>query len=158
MSAPELRAFESGDLEACMALLHGNVPRFFTVNEASDFRAFLEQPGDYFTLWLDGRIIGCGGYWLNNDGTAHLTWGMVDAALHRRGYGQMLLLERLRCIALEAPGTAVILDTTQHSAPFFARYGFQTVRVTPNFYAPGTHRHDLRLEPDALRRTLEEMW
>lgn len=52
--------------------------------------------------------------------------------------------------------TEVALDTSQHTRPFYERLGFRTVRVTPDAYAPGLHRYDMRLrkpapEPDASR-------
>jgi N-acetylglutamate synthase-like GNAT family acetyltransferase len=151
----EFRAYEPKDRQACVILLRGNAPKFFARHERREFQTFLAHPGAYFVLTLDEVVVACGGYWLPDAETAHLTWGMVDATRHKQRLGERLLLERLRHIHARAPRAVVSLDTTQHSAGFFARYGFQTVGVTPNFYKRGAHRHDLRLEPDALAATLE---
>ena len=151
----EFRVYQSGDLEACVTLLRDNTPKFFASHEEAEFREFLQHPGAYFVLTLGGHVVGCGGYRLTDAEIVHLAWGMVDATLHKHRLGERLLLERLRRVHAHAPCAAVLLDTTQHSAGFFTRYGFESVQVTPNFYAHGMHRHDMRLEPPMLEQTLE---
>jgi hypothetical protein len=48
----------------------------------------------------------------------------------------------------------VQLGTSQHSKEFFARFGFQTTRVTPDGYAPGLDRYDMTLSRERLERLL----
>lgn len=55
------------------------------------------------------------------------------------------------------PAERIIIDTSQHSQSFFARFGFQQTCFTPDYYAPGLHRVDMELElTDNLRRLLAE--
>ena len=72
-----------------------------------------------------------------------MAWGMVDNALHKRGYGAQLLEYRINKMSELFPDTPVVLDTTQHSFGFFEKFGFSTVKVTNDFYAPGMHRYDM---------------
>lgn len=50
----------------------------------------------------------------------------------------------MRLARLQALGvTRAVLDTSQFTAPFYARLGFQEVRRTPNGYGPGLDRVDM---------------
>lgn len=149
------RPFTPADREACLALFDSNVPEFFALHERAEFETWLGQPfdsgefGEYFVLEDASRIVACGGVWLDPqtpERPAGLSWGMVAREAHRRGYGSALLhfrLERLRALgAAEAH-----LDTSQHSAPFFARSGFREVRRVPGGYGPGLDRVDMVARP-----------
>ena len=52
---------------------------------------------------------------------------------------------RLAAVKGEPGVTAVRLDTGQHTTGFYERFGFVIERVTPDGYAPGSHRHDMVL-------------
>jgi hypothetical protein len=56
-------------------------------------------------------------------------------------------------MAAALPGvTDVLMNTSNEAAPFFEREGFQTIKVMPNFYREGLHRHDMRLVLDDRAR------
>ncbi|GAA5511468.1 hypothetical protein Dcar01_00178 [Deinococcus carri] len=146
-----IRPYSPADRAACLALFDSNVPEFFLPEERAEFAAFLGQPfdpgesGEYFVLEDAGRVVACGGVWLaagNSERPAGLSWGMVARDAQRRGYGSALLafrLARLRTLGARE----VHLDTSQHSAPFFARCGFREVRRVPGGYGPGLDRVDM---------------
>ena len=143
-----IRPFVPEDRDACLALFDSNLPRFFAPHERAEFGTWLHDPGEYFVLEDGGQVVACGGVWLdprNSERPAGLSWGMVARDAHRRGYGSALLhfrLERLRALgAAEAH-----LDTSQHSAPFFARFGFREVRRVPDGYGPGLDRVNMVAE------------
>lgn len=161
--APSLRPYRPGDRAACLAVFDTNTPRFFAPAEREDFRGFLEAgPDDYFVLEdspEDGpEVVGCGGVFVRG-GEGGLCWGMVARDRHRQGLGSVLLRKRLALLAEHRPEVeAVVLDTTQHSRGFFARFGFEVVKVTPDGYAPGLDRYDMRLgHPDLLRLGREDV-
>ncbi|MPY65186.1 GNAT family N-acetyltransferase [Deinococcus sp. SDU3-2] len=152
-----IRPFQPEDRAACLALFDSNMPEFFLPHERAEFGQWLGQPfdsgeyGEYFVLEHRGQVMACGGVWLdpqNSGRPAGLSWGMVARKAHRRGYGSALLqfrLKRLRALG----ATEIHLDTSQHSAPFFARSGFREVRRVPDGYGPGLDRVDMvaRLAP-----------
>ncbi|MBB5235246.1 GNAT family N-acetyltransferase [Deinococcus budaensis] len=149
-----VRPFTSTDREACLALFDSNVPGFFAPHERAEFETWLGQPfdsgefGEYFVLEDTGRVVACGGVWLDlarPERSAGLSWGMVAREAHRRGYGSKLLafrLERLR----ELGAREAHLDTTPQSASFFARFGFREVGRVPGGYGPGLDRVDMVAE------------
>lgn len=148
-----IRSYHPGDEAACLALFGGNTPRFFAEAEREEFADFLatlaglSSAGPYFVIEEDGQVVACGGVYVRPGGQeAGLAWGMVERSRHRRGYGRALWEARLNWLRAHAPEVrAVVLDTTQHSAPFFARLGFEVTAIQPDFYAPGLDRHDMRL-------------
>ena len=151
-----LHPYRPDDRSACLTIFDGNTPRFFDPSEKTDFAGFLEAgPDDYFVVTDGNEVVGCGGVFVR-DGTGGpcrggLCWGMVESTRHRTGVGSFLLRQRLAHLAETYPQLdAVLLDTSQHSRGFFARFGFETVKVTPDAYAPGLDRYDMRLSRGTL--------
>lgn len=151
-SDTSFRAYTPADRVACLALFDGNTPAFFAEVERGDFATFLDQEDKaYFVIEDGGRIVACGGYETEHDDAALacFCWGMVARDRHRMGLGERLARERLARIAADPRYTGVILDTTPMSRGFFERLGFTAVKTTPDGYAPGYDRIDMRLD---LRR------
>ncbi|WP_218647408.1 GNAT family N-acetyltransferase [Sphingobium lactosutens] len=130
-------------------MFDGNVPVFFAASERQDFVRFLEQDAinsSYLVIERNGRVVACGGLAFEKDGkTASLCWGMVDRGLQKTGLGNALTQARLT-VAAAKPGVIQIrLDTSQHTQGFYARFGFQTERITQEGYGPGLDRWDMLL-------------
>ena len=146
------RPYRPEDMAGCLALFDSNTPRFFDASERESFVGFL---GDQALRWpyqvieLDGRIVGCGGHAVEADGiSVVLCWGMVDNELHGQGLGRVLTEARIAA-ARATPGISrVILNTSQHTQGFYARFGFETEKVTPDGFAPGIDRWDMVLKLD----------
>jgi predicted GNAT family N-acyltransferase len=148
MSPGKARAIRHEDVPACVELMRGNVPRYFTAQELAEFADRLTtRTSPFFAIEDGGEIVACGGYRVDEArGEAGLNWGMVKRDLHRRGLGSLLLTERLAMIAREPHVRAVVLDTSQHSRAFYERHGFRAVAETADGYAPGLDRIDMRLD------------
>jgi N-acetylglutamate synthase-like GNAT family acetyltransferase len=159
MDKPEFsfRPYTSTDEAACLKLFESNTPKFFGVKERSSFERFLKrQPCPFFVVEFEEIIIACGGY-CKEDEKIVLAWGMVRNDLHRQGVGTFLLQERLKAIFRDNPAAKVIIDTSQHSQSFFARFGFKAIRLIPDYYASDIHRVDMELElTDNLRRMVAD--
>ena len=142
------RAYVPTDEAACLKLFDSNTPKYFGIEERPSFENFLQQqPCPFFVVEFQELVIACGGYCQEKTSNSIvLAWGMVRKDLHRQGVGTFLLLERFKTIFQENPAAKVIIDTSQHSQSFFARFGFKTTKTTPNYYAPGLHRVDMELE------------
>ncbi len=149
------RPYAAADRVECLRLFRSNVPRYFTVPEEGDFARWLDQmdgllptpPGDVVEYGVIGGgdgLLACGG-WGIRAGEQHATliWGMVDAACHGRGIGRALTEHRLTAFDAAFPGCPIRIDTSHHTAPFYARFGFDPLRITPDGYAPGLHRWDM---------------
>ena len=161
MDKPEFlfRPYTPTDETVCLQLFDGNTPKFFGIEERTSFENFLKrQACPFFVVEFEALIIACGGYCQEtNSDSIVLAWGMVRNDLHHQGVGTFLLHERLKAIFRENPAAKVIIDTSQYSQSFFARFGFKTTQLTPDYYAPGLHRVDMELElTDNLRRMIAD--
>ena len=142
-----VRPYQAGDRDACLALFDGNTPRFFDPSERADFAAWLDtSPHPYLVILRDGRLVACGGHALDGDGTvAALCWGMVAQDVHGQGLGRALTQARLDAIRALPQVASVRMTTSQHTQGFYAAFGFETMKVTPNGFGPGIDQWDMLL-------------
>ena len=146
-----VRSYRPGDRDACLALFDGNTPRFFDPSERPGFAAWLDaltQPYLVIERVSDGdtRIVACGGHAIEADGSsASLCWGMVAQDAHGQGLGRALTQARLDAIRAMPQVASVHMNTSQHTQGFYAAFGFETVKVTPDGFGPGIDQWDMML-------------
>jgi len=142
----DIRQYRPDDESACLDIFDSNRPKYFAEPERELFAAYLrrmDQP--YFVAEVLGQVRGCGGFRVSDYGVGYLEWGMVQADWHRRGVGADLLQWRLERIRQIPHAWCILIDTSQHTAPFFARFGFETFRVIADGYQPGLDKVFMRL-------------
>lgn len=142
------RSYRPEDLAGVLSVFDSNVPEFFTRPERMVFEEFLDSlQGPYYVVESGSTIVACGGYAIvSAESRADLCWGMVERGLHGRGIGRFLTEIRIRAARCDPRVRSVVLNTSQHTQAFYERLGFVTEMVTPNAFAPGLHRCDMRLE------------
>ena len=149
-----IRTYRPDDFSACLALFNDNVPTFFSAGERADFVRFLTHHAavwHYQVIERAGQVVACAGYSISTDGTtASLGWGMVHPRLHRQGLGTMLLLARLDALRLRQEIERVVLDTSQHTQAFYARFGFVVKQIEQDGYGAGLDRWDMALDLKAV--------
>jgi ribosomal-protein-alanine N-acetyltransferase len=127
---------------------------YFAEQELPLFDAFLDRDmerGPYDIVFKDDVIVGCGGIALNqptkytNEPHVIMTWGMVDNQRHKEGFGKALLLHRIEQAKKIYPGIKIALGTTQHTYPFFEKYGFKTVFYEKDHWAAGLDLYQMEL-------------
>jgi predicted GNAT family N-acyltransferase len=145
----KIRTYQPDDFDACLRVFDDNVPAFFSAEERPDFVAFLTSHAaawHYQVIERAGEVTACAGYAVSADGTtANLCWGMVHPKLHRQGLGTMLLRVRLEALRSSPSIEQVILDTSQYTQAFYARFGFVVNQVVLKGYGPGLNRWDMTL-------------
>lgn len=149
-----VRRYRPEDRAACLALFDSNTPSSFLPEERAQFTEFIDRmPGPYLVAEdAAGHLVACGGLATRDGITVNLCWGMVDAARQHEGIGRVLLRVRL-AQACRMPGiSAVGMNTSNETAPFFEREGLRTTLVTENYFRPGLHRHDMVCALDATSR------
>lgn len=149
-----IRAYETNDKQACLNAFESNVPKYFTQAEVADFDAFLEMvpykvgvnKTYYYVVVFENEVIGCGGFGdKDNTDIITLAWGLIHQNFHKMGFGKELLTFRLAQIKEKYPNHIIYIDTTQYSYGFFEKYGFETTKITNDFYEKGLHRYDMQL-------------
>lgn len=148
MTKPAFRPYKNTDRAACMVLFESNCPTYFAPEERVDYEAFLDALDcDYSVLTLAEDIVGCGGFHVNREtGQGKLCWGMVDQSHHKSGLGKALLEFRLAGIKANPDATHVHIDTSQLSAPFYAKFGFKQTHKTKDGYGTGIDHIEMILD------------
>lgn len=148
-----IREYLKTDKNDCMEAFKSNVPYYFINEEIQYFENFLQriETGNdnarFYTILCNQKLVGCGGFGdKDNTGIFSLAWGFIHRDFHKKGFGIKLLQYRIEQIKQLKPKFPVIIDTTQYSCGFFEKYGFQTKKVTDNYYAIGMHRYDMELK------------
>lgn len=119
-------------------IFKSNMPLYFADHELPEFLTFLDDNTDpYYVICDAGRAVGCGGITLDEDDKVHLTWGMVEQAEHKKGFGSYLLNYRIEQSKQLYPGKIIELRTTQHAWQFFEKYGFMLLATEKDFWAKG---------------------
>lgn len=144
---PVIRPYQPSDREACLGIFDANTPQSFLPSERADFEAWLDSAGgsaEYLVMEGPSGVVACGGLWFSEDvdRPAGFAWGMVHPDWQRQGLGSALARTRLARLR-ELRVARALLDTSQFTAPFYARLGFQEVKRTANGYGPGLDRVDM---------------
>ena len=148
------RPYTADDLEPCLSIFDSNVPKYFAAKEREDFVRFLYAPNaDFFVLTHENKAVACGGCYLR-DSTGRLCWGMVHSDFHRKSFGSDLLRFRLNHLFTSMAAEAVKLDTSQHSAPFFSRFGFEIEEIEANAFEHGIDCIKMQLTKQAWAENL----
>jgi len=142
---PGFRACTPEDAEACLALFDANCPRFFAPEERTDYAAYLERVAGYRVCEVENAVRGAFGVAPGLPGRAHLNWILVDPAAQRLGVGRAMMQAAIDA-ARGLGASGLDIAASQHSAPFFARFGARELSYVPDGWGPGMHRIDMELE------------
>jgi len=145
-----VEVYKAKHKSACLAIFKTNMPKYFLLEEFHDFDKWLDEKGlngRYFVCLQNGQLVACGGYFYDNEREkAGLSWGMVDANLHRMGIGTQLTTFRVQKMIAEFPNETYMIDTSQHTAPFYQKMGFVTKEITPNGFGEGLDQYYMEIE------------
>lgn len=145
IAAMEIRPYRAADRGACLAIFRSNLPRYFDASELAEFEEFLDQPvGDYCVVTLDACVLACGGCYVH-DGLGYLSWGMVAREKHLGKLGTALLRWRVQHLFTQHQVAEIRIDTSQHTAGFFARHGFRTTQQIPHGFGVGIDQVSMAL-------------
>jgi len=142
-----VRPFRAADTAACLAMFDENCPSAFAPNERNDLADYLRDQGHEYRLYLTSSLLagGCGFHLASDARSGRLNWIMAARAAHGVGLGRIMMEDTLR-IARDHSAVAVLhIAASQHSAPFFQRFGAVPRTTTEHGWGPGMHRVDVEL-------------
>lgn len=157
----KIRAYQSGDHEACMKIMQSNIPEYFHEADLADFARFLANlPGPYFVV-MDAQagLIACGGIALGQttETEAVLCYGMVTHSHLHQGIGAELLRKRVEFFLPHAPQVErIVVNTTQKTEGFFRKFGFSVVERELDGFGPGLDRVSMMVSKGDLLRWLKQ--
>jgi GNAT superfamily N-acetyltransferase len=149
----DIRHFKSDELEKVIALFRLNTPAFFSLAEEDDLHHYLQYKVEqYFVVYRDNRLIGCGGInLLDNGTTGRLSWDFFDPAFQGKGYGTLLLRHRLSVLTTKRVGT-IEVRTSQHACNFYGKNGFELKEIIHDFWAPGFHLYRMEYAGHLIKK------
>ncbi|WP_128548246.1 GNAT family N-acetyltransferase [Larkinella soli] len=146
-----IRPYTPADREAVIGLLRLNTPRYFAESEEGDLIYYLENhAGHYFVLEEEGRMLGCGGFNLSDDGTVgKISWDFFHPEHQGRGLGSRLTRYRIEKLKEHASVKTVSVRTSQMAWRFYEKQGFELKEVVLDYWAPGFDLYRMECRIDA---------
>ena len=147
-SDPAFMRYQDEHQRGCLDLFDGNCPRYFAPQERADYLQFLHNTRDpYWVSIQDNVIVAAFGLSRTADDCARLSWILVSPTHQQQGIGTVMMtfvLKQAKTLAVRE----IKIAASQHSAPFFARFGAIEEAHTPHGWGPNMHRVDMRLALD----------
>ena len=136
---PTIRNYNSTDRSAVLHLLELNTPTYFSPAEREDLEYYLDHEIEsYFVLEFEGVIAGCGGINYSEDKkTGLISWDIIHPDYQSKGLGTLLLKHRIKILQAVNTIQKIKVRTSQLTGEFYAKSGFNTVIVIPDYWAPG---------------------
>lgn len=133
----------------CIEVFKSNLPKFFAPDELQLFETFLDHDTEdnYYVVEDDGHLLGCGGIFLDKKtDEAGLSWGMVHARHHLKGIGKLFTQYRIDLLKKLYPAKIYKIDTSQHTAAFYEKNGFNIVCIIPDGFGKGIDKYTMKME------------
>ncbi len=142
-----MRPYRADDLEAVVAILRSNIPKYFSPHEEGGLSDFLANDlEDYYVAEIDGDIVAAGGIAKNDDDTVSLCWGMVRNDLIGTGLGKKLTEFRIARAKEKFGDQPLVTSTSQHTEGFYEKLGFRTIEHIIDGFGPGIDICKMRLD------------
>jgi len=135
--------------EECVGIFKSNLPKFFDLEELELFENFLDHDieDNYYVVKDDRHILACGGIFLDKKtDVAGLSWGMVHADHHLKGIGKLFTQYRIDLLKKIYPSKTYKLETSQHTAAFYEKNGFNAVDIIPDGFGKGIDKYIMKME------------
>lgn len=145
-----IRPYVPNDMPALLNLIRLNTPRYFNPQEEKDFKHYLKHSIEqYFVLEEQKMIVGCGGINYEDDGkTGIISWDIIHPEYHKKGLGSKLLQHRIMLLKSNKKIAKIRVRTAQFTNFYYKKFGFKTISVVKNYWAPGFDLYDMELKID----------
>ena len=153
-----IRPYTHPDAVKCRELLISNIPKYFVMDDLKGLDNWMNaldtdtMPHDsaeafyFYILELKEEIIGCAGFYLmKGENKAQLSWGIVHADYHNKGYGKLLFDYRVNKIKEIAPERQITLWTSQYTVKYFEKLGMVIDSITINGLKNGYDKYVMHL-------------
>jgi len=138
--------YQSSHFDKLMNIIRANTPPYFDESEIPQFEKYLrEELEDYFTVFHNEKIVGCGGLnYEENNTVACISWGMIHPEYHGQGFGTKLTQHRIQHVKNTNPNIKkIIVRTSQHTHKFYNKHGFELLKTEDNYWAEGLHLYHM---------------
>ncbi|MEZ5042243.1 MAG: GNAT family N-acetyltransferase [Saprospiraceae bacterium] len=143
-----IRPYSSSDQAAVIRIFKLNTPTYFAPEEQKDLEEYLAKFVDqYWVIEQDGEIVGCGGINFNATKTeGRISWDFLTPECQGLGLGRKLTAFRLAEIRKVESVKKIVVRTSQLAYAFYAKFGFETLKIKKNYWAPGLDLYHMEME------------
>ncbi len=135
----KIKPYHPSDQAEIVQLLRLNTPEYFAPSEESDLMDYFQHHIDhYYVVEMDGKIVGCGGFNLADEGkTARISWDIIHPEYQGKGIGGVLTSFRIEEIGKIESVEIISVRTSQLVYPFYEKFGFELKEVVKDYWAKG---------------------
>ena len=132
-----IRAYNSNDKSAVLAILRLNTPNYFSPQEEAGFIHFLDHEIEvYYVTLLNDKIVGAGGNNFNLQlKNGILSWGMIHPDYQRMSIGSTLLNHRIDVLKNKQEIDTITVRTSQLVFKFYEKHGFEVTEIVKDYWA-----------------------
>ena len=132
-----IRAYNSNDKSAVLAILRLNTPEYFSPEEEVGFIHFLDHEIElYYITLLNDKIVGAGGINFNQQlKNGILSWGMIHPDYQRMSIGSALLNHRIEELKNKQEIDTITVRTSQLVFKFYEKHGFEVTEIVKDYWA-----------------------
>lgn len=147
-SSMTIRPYETTDQQAVLDIFRLNTPEFFDADEEQDLIEYLNNRlEDYFVVEHEGEVLGAGGVNYMEDAiTARISWDMIHPRTQGKGIGSVLVKHRIKHIKSKSSIQVIVVRTSQVAFKFYAKFGFEVIAITKNYWAIGFDLYYMELK------------
>ena len=140
-----IKNFQKIHFLSMLDIISLNTPIYFDTSEKKLFEKYLENRNEnYFIIEINKKIIGGGGFDIEKDHSASMSWGMIHPKWHRKGWGSKLVQYRIKEIK-KTNTQKINLRTSQKTWKFYKKMGFSLFQTQKNYWGEGLDLYDMKL-------------
>ena len=141
-----IKPYQSEYYKECLAIFDENCPEYFAPNERADYQHYLEnKPNAYFLVMMRGKVIGAFGLPIEQEhNVSTITWIMIRSHYQRMGIGHKIM-KHIDDTVRRQHVSVIKIAASHLSAPFFAKFGANTITRVEHGWGPNMHRIDMKL-------------
>jgi N-acetylglutamate synthase-like GNAT family acetyltransferase len=139
MNKQIIRTYHLSDKVGLFDIFKHYIPSDFAPSEIHDFDSYLKEYwSTYFTIEIDGQIVGSIGYQLiDAETTGQIKWILIHPEYAGKGLGKMAIEHCLTIFKTKPKVKKVIVTTSQLAYQFFEKFGFILKKSEKDFWGKG---------------------
>lgn len=141
-----IRLYQAQDFVSMLKIIQLNTPKYFDPSEEKLFDKYLAyRTQNYFIIEVNGTIIGGGGFDIEKDQSASMSWGMIHPNWQGSGWGTKITKYRIEQIK-QTTAHKINLRTSQHTWKFYEKMGFSLFNTQKDYWGKGLDLYDMCLD------------
>lgn len=134
-----IRPYKKKDKKRLLEIFKLNTPRYFDENESKDLETYLQEFSEtYLIMEYKNVIVGGAGYNVReSDYSGRINWIFFHPDYSDLGLGREMVDYCLNILKSDPTVKKLVVRTSQLAYGFFAKFGYQLIRVEKDYWGEG---------------------